>query len=132
MNIGPARGSEHREAFPECPDPINKVLNILRLFSDLIRHLLHRATTAIADMMQLVCERVLKLLFGLGRIEIEKDCRIGVDFEDEAILARLNHRIDFGLDMRFFWQISQRPLRRAVHLNVLPLFECLGERRRVG
>src|SRR2546430_10577815 len=122
MNIGPARGSEHREAFPECPDPINKVLNILRLFSDLIRHLLHRATGAIADMMQLVCERVLKLLFGLGRIEIKKDCRIGVDFEDEAILARLNHRIDFGLDVCFFWQITHPPASRAAHLYLLPTF----------
>ena len=132
IDVRAAGGGEHREAFPECPDPISKFLNILWLFGDFIRHLLRRATAAVADVMKLVGERVFKLLFGLGWIEIEKDCGIGVDLEDEAILARLNHRIDFGLDMSFFWQISQRPLRRAVHLNLLPLFERFGERRRVG
>src|SRR5439155_26989987 len=81
MNIGPARGSEHREAFPECPDPINKVLNILRLFSDLIRHMLHRATAAIADVMKLVGKCVFKLLFGLGRVEVEKDGRVSIDLK---------------------------------------------------
>src|ERR1041384_4178246 len=81
-------------------------------------------------MVKLVRERVLKLLFTHGRIEIKKDRGILFHFKYKTVFAWLDHGINLRADLRVFRQIGERQPRRPGNVSALPTSERLFERRR--
>src|SRR6266542_2772186 len=107
VNVRTTRRREHRKAFTEGTDQCEHHPLAWLQLSNFFGHLLRRTTTAIANMMQLVCESVLEFLFAYGGVEVKKNRWISFYFEDKTIFSWLNDRIDFRSDTSLFRQICQ-------------------------
>src|SRR6185295_10093422 len=94
---------------------------------DLRRDFFWRTGCTVADVMKFMRQRIFKLSFSDGWVQVEKNRRVSGDIEHETILTRFDDWIDLSVDMCCFWKIGQRKSRRTSRVCGLPCLESFGQ-----
>src|ERR1700751_5111820 len=77
--------------------------------------------------MKFVGELVLKYFLTFSRVEVQEDRRVFFDFEDEAVLFRLDHGINLRPDLSVSRQIRERARRNFINVRPSPLDQRFGQ-----
>src|ERR1051325_9830923 len=123
MNVRTTYRCQHGEAFSKSTDVADNCLRILREMFDLSRDFLCRTGCTVADVMKFMRQRIFKLLFIDGRVQVEKNRRVSGKIEHETILTRFDDWIDLSVDVCRLRQVCECQMRCVCSISSLPGFQ---------